>query len=80
MPNLQSWHREDRRKAPRIKKLLTCEPTRKKRHPSQESAILHVAYLQAQGTAGFGLKVYGPCIFCRSWHVGHLPGSAKAES
>ncbi len=78
MPHSQSHHRADSRSAPRIKKLLKCEKTGKARHPSQESAVLHVAHLQAQGTAGFGMKVYR-CWNCASWHVGHLPGSAKAE-
>lgn len=43
----------------------------KRRHPSRQAALDHLARLEAEG--GVRLNAY-PCRFCGGgWHVGHLP-------
>lgn len=58
--------------------LPLCGITHKRRHPSQESAIGQVIWLQQKQVDDFGLVVYR-CSFCADWHVGHLPGASHVE-
>lgn len=49
-------------------------------YPTQEAAEVAMYNAVALGFINddvSNLQVYGPCQFCRSWHVGHKPGTKR---